>query len=102
MSVRVLDEDDVRRIVREERVRPDFVSQRSVESVVGLPRRDYLRLARDGAWPSTRERRLVVSRSADVAAYVETRLRLRERSAANDHDPEALALARVGARRVAP
>ena len=82
--------------------RPELVHQRNVEAVVGLPRRDYLRLARDGAFPSTRERRLVIARAVDVVAVFARRLvRVTHRASANDGS-EASSLARVGARRVAP
>ncbi len=101
MATQVLDEQDVRRIAREEAARPVLVTQRSVEGVCGLPRRDYLRLARAGAWPTTRERRLVVARTVDVLAYVEERLVLRDAKPQNDSDPEAVAFSKVGARRVA-
>jgi hypothetical protein len=47
-----------------------------------------------------REHRLVVARTADVLAHFEQRIRLREVPASNDADPEAIALARVAARRV--
>jgi hypothetical protein len=90
----------VREIVRAETARPEFLSQRSVEAVVGLPRRDYLRLAREGAYTTTRERRLVIARTADVVAFVEQRIALREAEPENDHDAEAIAFSRVGARRV--
>lgn len=98
--IQMVDEQDVRRICREELQRPVVVSQRSIEAVVGLPRRDYLRLARSGAWPTTRERRLVLSRTADVLAWLEHRLSHRDIKPANDASAESLALSRVGARRV--
>jgi hypothetical protein len=101
VSLRVLDEADVTRIVRAELARPELVHQRNVETVIGLPRHDYLRLARAKAWPSTHEKRLVVSRTKDVVAYYESRISLREQKPVNDADPEAVALARVGARRIA-
>jgi hypothetical protein len=77
--------------------RPIYVSQRTVERVVGVPRRDFLRLARDGAFPSTKEKRLVVARTVDVLRYIETRLTLRARPA---NVTKIDALGRVGARRV--
>jgi hypothetical protein len=101
MPTEILDADDVRAIVRDELARPEYVHQRIVEAVCGLPRRDYLRLAREGAWPSTRERRLVLARTADVMAYVERRITLRDVKPSNDHDAEAVEFSRVGARRVA-
>jgi hypothetical protein len=78
------------------------VHQRNVEAVIGLPRRDYLDAAHSRKFPSTKERRLIVARTVDVLAYFEQRIALRERAAANDADPEAIAFAKVGARRVAP
>jgi hypothetical protein len=89
----------IHEVVRAELARPAYVTQRSVETVLGLPRRDYLRLARADAWASTRERRLIVSRTSDVLAYIETRLTIRGAQADND-SPEDVVLARVGARRV--
>jgi DNA polymerase III alpha subunit len=82
--------------------RPLVVTQRTVEGVVGLPRRDFLRLARAGAFASTRERRLVLARTADVIAYVERHLaqHVHHDAPANDAT-EASVLARVGARRIA-
>ena len=78
--------------------RPELVSQRTVAAVVGLPAADFLRLSRAGAWPSTKERRLVVARTADVLAIFT--LRLAQRAAVNDAaDPLDAALARVGGRR---
>ena len=91
----------IREIAEQVAARPVFVTQRNVESICGLPRRDYLRLARANAWPTTRERRLVVSRTTDVLAYVEQRIGLRERVPSNDCDAEAIQFSKVGARRVA-
>ena len=101
MSVAILDEADVRRIVREEQTRPEYVTQRSVEAVVGLARREFTRLARAGEIPTHKERRLIIARTADVIAWIEMRLRVASAPAANlNADPETIALARVGARRV--
>jgi hypothetical protein len=100
MALQVLDEADVRRIAREEASRPALVHQRSVETVCGVPRRDYLSAAHRGHFPSTKERRLIIARTADVLAYFELRLRTTGAPVANDADPEAVAFARVGARRV--
>ncbi len=94
-------QNEIRRIAREERARPDFVHQKSVEAVVGLPRRDFLRLSRAKAWASTKNRRLVIARTADVIAYLETHVALRECMPANVVDIETATLARVGARRIA-
>jgi hypothetical protein len=95
-------EDMVRRIAREEARAPEFVTQRTVEHVVGVESRAYLRGAKAGRFASTKHERLIVARTADVVAYYETRIRLRETAPANnDGDPEAQALARVGARRIA-
>lgn len=100
MATLILDEADVRRIARDELQRPIYVTQRTVEAITSLPRRDYLRLSRAGAWPSTTERRLVIARTSDVIDYVERRLACRGGSAANDADAETIALGLVGARRV--
>jgi hypothetical protein len=98
----ILDEDDVRRIAREERARPELVHQRTVESVVGLPPRDFLSAAHAGRFPFTKERRLILARTVDVLAYFEERLQRRPPAVAvaNDASAEDRALARVGARRV--
>ena len=92
-------DERIREVVRAELARPAYVTQRSVEAVLGLPRRDYLRLARADVWPSTREGRLIVSRTADVLAYVESRIAIRGAHAGDD-SLEDVMLARVGARRV--
>jgi hypothetical protein len=88
----------VRDIVRRETARPEFTHQRNVEAITGLPPRDYLRLCRAGAWPSTKERRLVISRTADVIAYVEQRIALRDEQPANVENGSRMAAA--GWRRV--
>ena len=93
-------EELVRKIAAEVARRPEFVTQRTVKAVVGLEPRAYLRGSAAGNWATTREQRLVVARTADVLAYFETRLQAREARPANDHDPEAMAFSRVGARRV--
>jgi hypothetical protein len=99
--------------------RPEFVHQRDVEAVCGLPRRTYLALARSGAIPSTKMNRLVIARTIDVVTYVEQRIASRpDPGATQDQDDldelrqsllsgltrrdraEAVALARVGARRI--
>lgn len=94
-------EEMIRRIAREEARPPEFVTQCNVESVVGIKRRTYLRASEAGRWPSTREQRQVIARTADVLAYFELRLRAATASPANDADREAVEFARVGARRVA-
>ena len=91
----------VKEIVRAELARPVFCSQRSVEAVVGVPRRQFLRDARAQKFASTKEGRLIVSRTADVIRFYENQIALREAKPQNDHDPEALAFSRVGARRIA-
>lgn len=93
-------DERIRRIAREEAMRPAFVHQRNVEAVIGLPRRDFLRLARAAAFPATKERRVVLARTADVLAYVEERIPRRPPARVLPTDDEATALARVGARRV--
>ena len=101
MPIQISIEDEVKRIARAEAQRPALVSQRTVEAVVGLPRRDYLRLAHLGAFPFVRERRLVVAKTVDVLAWFEQRIAHRDNKPANDADGESITLARVGARRVA-
>lgn len=88
----------VREIVRAEIARPEYVSQRTVEAVVGLPRRDYLRLARAGEFSTMRERRLVVARTSDVIAYLERRLTIAAAKPANTEQSSRMAAA--GWRRV--
>lgn len=97
--IEVLAEDDVRRIAREESQRPVFVHQRNVETVIGLPRRDYLAAAKRKAFATAKERRLVIARTSDVVRWFELRLAHRDVKPANDADAESIALARVGARR---
>jgi hypothetical protein len=89
----------VRALVRDEVARPLLVNQRTVASIVGLDAREYLRLARAGAFPSTRERRLIVARTSDVVCVFESRMRT---LAANDSGAEAstFARSRSGLRRV--
>jgi hypothetical protein len=85
----------------EELARPEYVHQRSVERVVGVPSSAFLAAARAGAFASSKRQRLVYARRVDVVAWLEASARP---SAANDvaTPDEARALARVGARRIAP
>lgn len=101
MAVQVLDEEDVRRVVREELRLPAFVHQRNVERTLGLPGRDYLVAARASAFPSVKERRLVIARTDDVLRWIDRRLAPRGAKPAIDADAETVSLARVGARRLA-
>jgi hypothetical protein len=96
--------EDVERMVLEAlaKLRPQLVHQRSVEHVVGIPRRQYLADAAARHFPTTKQRRLIVARTADVVGFYEQRIELRDVKPVNDSDPEAIALARVGARRIAP
>ena len=94
-------EQRMRELAREEAARPALVHQRSVEQWVGLPAREYLRLARAGAFPSTKERRLVVARTEDVLRVFAARLAVAAGQPANAQGDEAATFARVGARRVA-
>ena len=92
----------VRALVAVAIVRPQFVSQRSVEAIFSIPRREYLRLSRERAWPTHRERRLVIARTEDVARYFDSRIAAHgTKSAVGESNSETIALARVGARRVA-
>jgi hypothetical protein len=89
---------EVRACLAEDRARPELVHQRNVEAVVGLPARDYLRLARAGAFACVKDRRLVIARTDDVLAVFERRMAV---PGPNDTaDAEARALSRVGGRRV--
>ena len=100
MKLDVHTDDDVRRLAREvlAEARPAFVSQRTVMAVVGVPPRDYMRLAREGAFPVVKEKRIVLAKTADVVALFEGRLTKRA-APANDADELDAALARVGGRR---
>jgi hypothetical protein len=91
----------MREIALEVKTPPAFVHQRNVEAVVGVPRRQFLQDAKARQFPTTKQRRLVFARTADVVAFYELRLRVQASPVANDADAEAIALARVGARRVA-
>ncbi len=98
-------EAEVARLVRAEldTLRPALVSQRTVEAVVGLPRRDYLRCALAGAFPSfasPENKRLVLAKSADVIAHLLAHPRRQPANDVTRADLDA-ALRRVGARRVA-
>jgi hypothetical protein len=94
-------DERVRKVIREEMQRPEFVHQRTVTLIVGLPRTTYLDLARRKVFPSTKERRLVLARTADVLAHFESRLGRRPSKPAHvPRTPEEIAFARVGARRV--
>lgn len=64
-ALRELVAAEVRKLV----ARPEYVSQRTVAAVVGaITPRDFLRLARKGSFPSRKEQRLVIARTADVVA----------------------------------
>jgi hypothetical protein len=79
--------------------RPEFVHQRIVQEVTGMPGTDYLDYARAGDFPTWKVRRLVYAKSADVIAFIEAHPARPNRS--NDMSTaEADGLARVGARRV--
>lgn len=78
---------------------PIFLTQETVREVIGVPPREYMRAAREGLFPSTKLRRKILARTADVIAFLEARLAKRAPLALVT---EATALARVGARRVAP
>jgi hypothetical protein len=84
--------------------RPELVTQRTVEAVLGMPAVDFLEDARAGAFPSWKIRRLVFAKTIDVVAYVTAHPAKPRRAAnvaSNNNDAEARAFARVGARRVA-
>ncbi len=94
-------EERMREIVRQEAARPEFVHQRTVEAIVGIPRRQYLADARAKCFGSMKEGRLVVARTANVIAYYSARIQIAEsQTPANAQDAEARDWGRVGARRV--
>lgn len=63
---------------------PSRVDQSTVTSVVGLPRKVYLQLCRQGAWPVTKAGRLLLAKTADVEAYLDAHAkRLRPRGPAS-------------------
>jgi hypothetical protein len=76
---------------------PEFVTQHTVEAVLGVRARLYMRLAREHAFRSAKVARDIVARTSDVASYLELRLAGR---AAPDVASETTALARAGLRRV--
>jgi hypothetical protein len=80
--------------------RPIFVHQRSVERVLGLPGEEYLEAARAGEFETWRRKRLTFARTSDVASYLESFPSAKSAVASPANDAEAVALARVGARRV--
>jgi hypothetical protein len=92
----------IRQIAREEAARPEFLHQRNVEQIAGIPGRQYLRDAHAKRFPSSKERRLLVARTSDVVAYYALRIATAAAPAANDASAETIALARVGCRRVTP
>lgn len=61
----------MRELVHEELGRPEYVTQRTVQAVTGMPSRDYLRHCRDGAWPVRSDRRLRYAKTAVVLAWIE-------------------------------
>src|SRR5215469_14230559 len=78
--------------------RPTYVTQRTVRALVGLPPRDFLRLARTHAFPSCKEKRLVFAKLADVEGYIASRRRPDLPLQNDGLDEMRAALARVGAR----
>jgi hypothetical protein len=101
MATLIVDEADVRRIAREESARPALTTSRNCEAVIGIPPWRFCRDAKAKHFPSYVDHRMVVARTVDALAYYESRIQLAAAPPANDHDPEAVAFARVGARRVA-
>lgn len=65
--------------------RPEFVTARNVEEHIGVPRRDFLRHARAGAFPSWKDRRLVVAPYEYVRAFYLDRIRKPEPERATDN-----------------
>jgi hypothetical protein len=76
-------------LVAELAARPMYVTQRTVPSVLGMPRKTYLDHCRAGTWPSLKDRRLVYSKTEDVAAFVAAH------PAPHPHDVESRALSRA-------
>jgi hypothetical protein len=87
------------RLAASDLARPLYVTQRSVETMLGLPAVDFLEDARSGAFPSWKVRRLVFAKTLDVAAYIEGHGR--PVASAGDDEADRADLARIGGRRVA-
>ena len=79
--------------------RPEYVTQRTVAAICGMPARDYLRHCRLGHWPVTADRRLRLSRTADVLAWIEGHP-VQVRAANDSSEAELFAKSRSGLRRV--
>jgi hypothetical protein len=79
--------------------RPEFITQRTVAAIVGMPPRDFLRHSRERDWPSYVDRRLRYARTADVLAYLEAH-HVHDEDV-DQGDVEARVFAMSGARRVA-
>jgi hypothetical protein len=47
-----------------------FVTQRTCEAVLSMPREDYLAHCRAKDWPSRKDKRLVYSRVSDVERFL--------------------------------
>jgi hypothetical protein len=78
--------------------RPALVCQRTVERVVGMPGRDYLRHCRAGDWPSFADRRLRYSRTTEVLGWIEAQ---RSRRVADAPVSGEFLRGRSGVRRIA-
>jgi hypothetical protein len=61
---------------------PEYVHQKTVGAVVGLPARQYLALCRAGAWPVVCDGKLRLARREEVVAYLDGRARILARRAA--------------------
>ena len=61
---------------------PEFVHQKNVAAIIGLPSRQYLDLCRAGAWPVVCDGRLRLARREEVIAHLTARARILERRAA--------------------
>ena len=70
---------------------PEFVHQRNVAAVVGLPPAQYLALCRRGAWAVVVEGKLRLARREEVVAYLIDRARMMQRRARLATDGERAA-----------
>jgi hypothetical protein len=62
----------IRRVATQVTAHPTHVSQRTCTAVCGVPKEDFLEAARRGDFPSCKVRRLVLAKTADVVAWIES------------------------------
>ena len=89
---------EVAEIARDVAGLPALLSQRTCERWASVPAADFLDAARDGAFPSSKVKRIVYAKTADVVAWIEGHRRTAPANDAGDEMAECLAAA--GARRV--